>query len=65
VRDAVRADPQRAIRQPGTVFIDEYQRLADILDVIKAEVDAEFRPGKFVLTGSAAATTHSRSVVAT
>ena len=52
VRDAVRADPQRAVRQPGTVFIDEYQRLPDILDVIKAEVDAEFRPGKFVLTGS-------------
>ncbi len=52
VRDAVKADTQRAIRQPGTVFIDEYQRLPDILDVIKAEVDAEFRPGKFVLTGS-------------
>jgi uncharacterized protein len=52
VRDAVKADPQRAIRQPGTVFIDEYQRLPEILDVIKAEVDAEFRPGKFVLTGS-------------
>ena len=52
VRAAVNADPQRAIRQPGTVFIDEYQRLPDILDVIKAEVDAEFRPGKFVLTGS-------------
>lgn len=27
VRDAMKADPQRAIRQPGTVFIDEYQRL--------------------------------------
>jgi predicted AAA+ superfamily ATPase len=52
VRDAVRSDPYRAIRQPGTIFIDEYQRFPEILDIIKAEVDAEFRPGKFVLTGS-------------
>ena len=61
VRDAVKADPQRAIGQPGTVFIDEYQRLPEILDVIKAEVDAEFRPGKFVLTGSTRFDTLPRS----
>ena len=52
VRDLVSADPQRAIRQGGTVFIDEYQRYPELLDIIKVEVDAEFRPGKFVLTGS-------------
>ncbi len=61
VRDAVKADPQRAIRQPGMVFIDEYQRLPEILDVIKAEVDAEFRPGKYVLTGSTRFDTLPRS----
>ena len=52
VRAAVRADPRLYLHRPGTVFIDEYQRLPEILDVIKAEVDADFRPGRFVLTGS-------------
>jgi predicted AAA+ superfamily ATPase len=52
VRRAVASDMRRYVRQPGTVFIDEYQRLPEILDVIKAEVDADFRPGRFVLTGS-------------
>ena len=52
IRAAVQADPGLYLHRPGTVFIDEYQRLPEILDVIKAEVDADFRPGRFVLTGS-------------
>jgi len=44
VRAAVQSDLRRYVQQPGTVFIDEYQRVPEILDVIKAEVDADFRP---------------------
>lgn len=52
VRRAVQADPGQFVEGPGTVFIDEYQRVPEILDAIKAEVDADYRPGRFVLAGS-------------
>jgi hypothetical protein len=33
-------------------YIDEYQHAPAILDAIKAELNRELRPGRFVLTGS-------------
>jgi predicted AAA+ superfamily ATPase len=52
MRRAVQADPTQFVEGPGPVFVDEYQRVPDILDAIKAEVDADYRPGRFLLTGS-------------
>jgi predicted AAA+ superfamily ATPase len=34
------------------ILIDEYQKVPKILDAIKAELNQETRPGRFVLTGS-------------
>lgn len=48
------ADPQGFLaRQPKPVVIDEVQRVPDIFRAIKLEVDADRRPGRFLLTGSA------------
>lgn len=37
---------------PGPVFIDEFQHVPTVLDAIKAELNRDTRPGRFVLTGS-------------
>jgi len=51
---AVREDPDAFIRAvPGPMVIDEVQRIPELLLAIKAEVDRERRPGRFILTGSA------------
>lgn len=51
---AARDDPAGFIAGPaGTLVIDEVQRAPDLLREIKASVDADRRPGRFVLTGSA------------
>ena len=48
-----RADPAAFIgRQDRTVVIDEIQRVPDLLLAIKASVDRDRRPGRFLLTGS-------------
>lgn len=60
-REAVAAGPGFVIGAPGTVFIDEYQRVPDILDAIKAELNRDLRPGRFVLTGSTSYTTIPRA----
>ncbi len=52
-RDAVAADPTTMLSGPSPVLIDEYQHVPAILDVIKAELNRDSRPGRFVLTGSA------------
>jgi uncharacterized protein len=52
-RDAVTADPATFIARPGVVCIDEYQHVPLVLDAIKAELNRDSRPGRFVLTGSA------------
>ncbi len=52
-RDAVAADPTTMLSGPSPVLIDEYQHVPAILDVIKAELNKDSRPGRFVLTGSA------------
>ncbi|MGL4176182.1 MAG: ATP-binding protein [Dermatophilaceae bacterium] len=53
VLDAARADPTGFVRgRRGLVGIDEAQRVPELLLAIKAEVDADRRPGRFLLTGS-------------
>lgn len=48
-------DPTAFVRQgeEGTLAIDEIQREPALLRTIKAEVDHDRRPGRFLLTGSA------------
>jgi uncharacterized protein len=50
---AARADPNRFVRHEGLLAIDEVQRAPELLLAIKAEVDDDPRPGRFLLTGSA------------
>lgn len=52
VRDAVRRDPGSFVAGDAPVFIDEYQHVPEVLDAIKAELNRDLRPGRFVLTGS-------------
>ena len=53
VRAAALADPVGFVSQPGPLLIDEVQHAPELLLAIKAEVDSDRRPGRFVLTGSA------------
>lgn len=53
MRSAARADPTSFIEHAGTLYIDEVQRAPDLVLAIKAAVDRDPRPGKFLLTGSA------------
>lgn len=48
------ADPARMLEAPGPVLIDEWQRLPSTWDLVRRAVDADARPGQFLLTGSAA-----------
>lgn len=50
---AARGDPERFVRHDGLLVIDEVQRLPELMLAIKAEVDDDPRPGRFLLTGSA------------
>jgi predicted AAA+ superfamily ATPase len=51
-RAAVRNDPGRFVSSPGPVFIDEFQHVPELLDTIKAELNRDLSPGRFVLAGS-------------
>ena len=51
-RDAVDASPSAFAGAEPPVFFDEYQHVPAILDTIKAELNRDLRPGRFVLTGS-------------
>ncbi len=51
-RDAVDASPSAFAAAEPPVFFDEYQHVPAILDAIKAELNRDLRPGRFVLTGS-------------
>jgi uncharacterized protein len=53
VLQAARADPTGFIRGLDRAIIDEVQRAPDLLLAIKKTVDADYRPGRFLLTGSA------------
>lgn len=52
-RQAALADPDGFVDLPGPMVIDEIQRVPDLLLSIKAQVDADPTPGRFLLTGSA------------
>jgi predicted AAA+ superfamily ATPase len=52
MREAVRADPAAFIGGPWPVCVDEYQHVPAMLDAIKAELNRELRPGRFVIAGS-------------
>jgi predicted AAA+ superfamily ATPase len=61
-RELLRADPDRLGRSPSPVLVDEWQREPAVWDLVRRSVDADPRPGRFLLTGSAtptAAPTHS------
>lgn len=51
--EAARADPGGFIRGLDRAIIDEIQRAPDLLLAIKKSVDEDYRPGRFLLTGSA------------
>lgn len=51
-RDAARADPALMVSGDRPVCIDEYQHVPELLDAIKAELNADGSPGRFLLTGS-------------
>lgn len=53
VLDAARSDPSGFIRGLDRAIIDEIQRAPDLLLAIKKAVDEDYRPGRFLLTGSA------------
>lgn len=50
---AARTDPVGFIRGLDRVIIDEIQRAPDLMLAIKKSVDEDYRPGRFLLTGSA------------
>ena len=50
---AARLDPAGFLQGRPMLCIDEVQRAPDLLLTIKAEVDRDRTPGRFILTGSA------------
>jgi predicted AAA+ superfamily ATPase len=53
VLEAVRNDPSGFVRGLDMAIVDEVQRAPEILRAIKKSVDADRRPGRFLLAGSA------------
>lgn len=53
LRKAALSDPDGLIRDRDSVIIDEIQRAPDLMLAVKAAVDADRRPGRFIVTGSA------------
>ncbi len=51
-REAVTLDPRLFVSGPRPVLIDEYQKAPIVLDAIKAELNRDSAPGRFVITGS-------------
>jgi hypothetical protein len=50
---AFRADPDAALRaQSEPLLLDEWQTVPEVLGAVKRAVDADSRPGRFLLTGS-------------
>lgn len=52
-RASAATDPVAFLDTPGTMLIDEVQRVPDLWLAIKNTVDRDPRPGRFLLTGSA------------
>jgi len=53
VRNAAMSDPTEFVASGQPMVIDEVQRVPELLLAIKETVDADPRPGRFLLTGSA------------
>ncbi len=53
VLETVSADPSLMVQDQGTTLLDEWQRLPASWDLVRRAVDADGRPGRFLLTGSA------------
>ena len=53
VLEAAQSDPAGFIRGLDRAIIDEIQRAPNLLLAIKKTVDEDYRPGRFLLTGSA------------
>ena len=51
-RAAVRSDPARFVESDQPVLIDEFQHVPELLDVIKAQLNRDLRPGRYILAGS-------------
>ena len=51
--DAAQSDPAGFIRGLDRAIVDEIQRAPELLLAIKKTVDEDYRPGRFLLTGSA------------
>jgi predicted AAA+ superfamily ATPase len=51
-RAAVRSDPARFVESDQLVLIDEYQHVPELFDAIKAQLNRDLRPGRYVLAGS-------------
>lgn len=59
-RELAQADPVQALAGPHPVLLDEWQRVPEIWDEVKADVDAHPDGGRYLLTGSApTGSTHS------
>ena len=57
----VNADPDGALRGlPEPVLLDEWQEAPDLLAAVKRAVDADRRPGRYLLTGSVRARLSNR-----
>ncbi|MGW4841146.1 ATP-binding protein [Nocardia brasiliensis] len=52
-RSSATTDPVAFLDAPGTMLIDEVQRVPELWLAIKNTVDRDPRPGRFLLTGSA------------
>lgn len=52
LREVVRADPGAFLAGPSPICIDEYQHVPEVLDAIKAELNRDLRPGRYVIAGS-------------
>jgi predicted AAA+ superfamily ATPase len=63
---AFTGDPDAALRElPEPALLDEWQAEPDVLGAVKRAVDADFRPGRFLLTGSVRATLQNATWPAT
>jgi hypothetical protein len=54
-----KADPVRLLRAAKPVLLDEWQKAAEIWDLVRRQVDHGAEPGSFLLTGSSSAGTSS------
>lgn len=52
-RAVIAGDPRSVVEGEPPVLIDEWQRLPESWDRVRRAVDADRRPGRFLLTGSA------------